>query len=130
MSSFKTNPLIPFLSWILFSSNLLHALERGQKRPTLQVVKIGGGSNIQEENTLKDINNYAELKHDSRASLPSSFTICVSVLATTENRNPMLFNILGNDGSQWFSAVVRQIGDFVGKKFKYPEANQYVNLDT
>ena len=116
MSSFKTNPLIPFLSWILFSSNLLHALEGGQQKPTLAVVKIGGGSNIQEENTLKDINNYAELKHDSRASLPSSFTICVSVLATTENRNPMLFNILGNDGSQWFSAVVRQIGDFVGKK--------------
>ena len=42
----------------------------------------------------------------------------------------MLFALLGNDGSQWFSAVVRQIGDFVGKKFKYPEAKLYVKLDT
>ena len=30
----------------------------------------------EDQNTLKEIHTYAELKHDPHASLPSSFTIC------------------------------------------------------
>ena len=89
---------------------------------------IGGFS--RQSYTLRDIRNYAELKHDPGASLPSSFTICVSVLVTTENLDPFLFSLTRNDGRQWFSAAVRQLGNFVGKKFFYEGANQYAHLDT
>ena len=131
MSSYNKNPIILFLSWLLFSSNSLHASEDPQRKPTTKVVVIGGGGECNYGSTLKDIPNYAELKHDPKASLPSSFTICVSVLATTQNLNPILFSLLGNDGRQLFSAQIKQnLGDFVGKKFFYPEASQYVNLDT
>ena len=46
--------------------------------------------------SLKDIHTYSELKYDPLASLPSSFTICVSILVTTNNLRPSLFTLLGN----------------------------------
>ena len=80
MSSSNKNLIILLLSWLLFSSNSLHASEDPQRKPTTKVVVIGGGGDCNYGNNLKDILNYAELKHDSKASLPSSFTICVSVM--------------------------------------------------
>ena len=130
MSSYNKNPIILLLCWLLFSSNSLHASEDPQRKPTTKVVVIGGGGECNYGSTLKDIPNYAELKHDSKASLPSSFTICVSVLATMQNRQPVLFTLLRNNGSQWFSAQIRQAADFVGKQFFYPEPNHFTNFDT
>ena len=46
--------------------------------------------------SLKEVLAYSELKCDPQSSLPSSFTICVSVLATTQNLRPVLFTLLGN----------------------------------
>ena len=119
------------LIFVVFLSNSLpNALKDQKRKPTTKVVVIGGGMKEVKKTTLREINNFAELKLDPRASLPSSFTICVSVLATTENLNPILFSLLRNDEKQWFAAVIHQLGDFVGKKFFYAGANQFVNLDT
>ena len=52
--------------------------------------------------TLEEVHTYAELKHDSRASLPDSFTIC-STIVTTSCQNyayPAFFTILDNNGTQ------------------------------
>ena len=57
---------------------------------------------------LKDVHTYAELKSDPRADLPSSFTICSSVM-TTYNANgnqPHMFNMLGNDGNSWLAPIM------------------------
>ena len=110
MSSHEKNFLLLLLFSFLLSSNSVHGLEDQQRKPTTKVVMIGSHSE-ELRNTLGDINNYAELKHDPRASLPTSFTICVSVLVTTMNLWPFLFSLLRNDGFQSFSAENRQLGD-------------------
>ena len=38
--------------------------------------------------TLEEVHTYAELKHDPRASLPDTFTIC-SAIMTTQCQNPL-----------------------------------------
>ena len=54
---------------------------------------------------LKDVHTYAELKEDHRADLPSSFTICSSVM-TTYGSKQILFNVLGNDGNSWLESFL------------------------
>ena len=54
---------------------------------------------------LKDVHTYAELKNDHRADLPSSFTICSSVM-TTYGSKQILFNVLGNDGNSWLESFL------------------------
>ena len=134
MSRNKKSLLPLLLACFLLSSNSVHGLEDQQRKPATKVVITGSGKGQSYAMSLRDISNYAELKHNPRASLPSSFTICVSVLATTQHSapggGPILFSLLGNDEKQWFSAKISQIGDFVGRKFKYPGANQFVNHDT
>ena len=52
--------------------------------------------------TLEEVHTYAELKHDPRASLPDSFTVC-STIMTTGCQSPawlMVFNILDNNRDQ------------------------------
>ena len=123
----QRRPLILLLSWFLFSSNTLHGLEYQQSKSQTKVVMTGsveGG-----RNTLKGIEQYAELKNDQVASLPSSFTICVSVLATTQNGLwPTLFSLLRNDGFQSFSAEIRHLGDFVGRNFYICKLTNMRNL--
>ena len=101
----KKSPLLLLLACFLLSSNSLHGLEDQQRKPATKAVITGSGRG--HSYALRDISNYAELKLDPRASLPSSFTICVSVLATTQHSapggGPILFSLLGNDGKQWFS---------------------------
>merc|ERR1711963_253272 len=48
--------------------------------------------------TYKEVNTYAELKHDPRGDLPAAFTICSSAM-TTYGWAKLLFNILGKDGN-------------------------------
>ena len=62
-----------------------------------------------EKKTLEEVHSYAELKHDSRASLPDSFTVC-STIMTTSCPNyawPSFFTILDNDRAQYLSPNVR-----------------------
>ena len=60
--------------------------------------------------TLGEVHTYAQLKKDPRADLPSSFTICSSVMTTYETYGQMLFNLLGDDGNSWLE-VFLQVGD-------------------
>ena len=110
ISSHKNYPFVLFL--LLFvSSKLLygiHGFENQQTIPTTKFAVINHDNCFScpwEFSSLKDV-TYSELKYDPRASLLSSFTICVSVLVTTYNRSPSLFTLLGNDGRPLFSATV------------------------
>ena len=53
--------------------------------------------------TLEEIHTYAELKHDPRASLPDSFTVCSTIRTTgcQSDSWPMFFNILDNNRGQF-----------------------------
>ena len=55
--------------------------------------------------TLKEVHTFAELKHDPRASLPDSFTICSEIM-TTKCQNfvwPTYFTLLDNNRTQLIS---------------------------
>ena len=62
--------------------------------------------------TLEEIHTYAELKHDPRASLPDSFTVCSTVMITgcQSNMWPTFFNIL-DDNRNHFLAPVLRVGE-------------------
>ena len=79
--------------------------------------------------SLKGVPTYSELKSDPRASLPSSFTICVSVLVMTYSLNP-LFTLLGSDGQPWFSAEIERIPPFGGRRFYDRVAGKFAKSDT
>ena len=55
--------------------------------------------------SYKEVNTYAELKHDPRRDLPVAFTICSSVM-TTYGTTKILFNILGKDGNSWLEPLL------------------------
>ena len=56
--------------------------------------------------TLDEIRSYAELKSDPRADLPSSFTICSSVM-TTYGSGQIFFTLLGKDGNKWLGSLLK-----------------------
>ena len=63
--------------------------------------------------TLKDSHTYVELKHDPKASLPTSFTICSMVMAPFDGLL-QIFNLLGKDGQQFLPAVIYQYASSEG----------------
>ena len=135
VSSYKIYPfallVLLFVSSDFYSGT--HGLENRQTIPATSLVVINHDHCPSCQlwvSSLKDVHTYSELKHDPRASLPSSFTFCVSVLVTTKNLLPSLFTILGNDGQPWFSAKIEQLGSFVGRQFKYPVVNSKAKMDT
>ena len=115
--------LFALLLLFFVSSNLfhgIHGLENQQQLPANQLVVINHGfcqSCSREFKSLKDVHTYSDLKYDPRASLPSSFTFCVSVLVTRNNLGPPLFTSLGNDGQPWFSAKIAQFGSFCAEYY-------------
>ena len=136
ISSYNGYALV--LSVLFFvSSNLLYGADgAGKQSPAkkLDVIhhEICESYNSENLKTLKDVHTYSQLKYDPRASLPSSFTICVSVLVTIDNLRPSLFTLLGNDGQPWFSAQIRPDlkGNFAGRQFFYPVQNQFAKVET
>ena len=77
---------------------------------------------VRGKKTLEEVHTYAELKHDPRASLPHSFSICSSIMRTTCCPTcpwPSFFAIL--DLSQ-FLAACRNQGSLGNSKFQmiYP----------
>ena len=48
---------------------------------------------------------YAELKNDSRESLPDAFTVCSTIMAAGKNW-PILFNMLDNNGDQFLAPTL------------------------
>ena len=67
--------------------------------------------------TLEEVHTYAELKHDPRASLPESFTVCSTIMTTgcQSYAWPTLFNILDNNRDQ-FLAPVLGVGDIESRR--------------
>ena len=135
ISSHKNYPFVLFLLLFVSSKlfNGIHGFENQQTIPTTKFAVINHESCMScpgEFSSLKDVDTYSQLKYDPQASLPSSFTICVSVLVTTYNRDPSLFTVLGNDGRPWISARIQQFPNFVGKQFVYPSANKVAKIDT
>ena len=61
--------------------------------------------------SLEKVHTFAELEHDPRASLPSSFTVCATLLSVINNQNPMFFTLLGKDGNSWFQARLNQVSE-------------------
>ena len=60
--------------------------------------------------TLKEVHTYAELKNDPRASLPDSFTVCSTIMATdcVHPQYPAFFNILNTNSGQFLVPLLRQ----------------------
>ena len=112
------------LVFFVFSSDFFHeiqGLENQQEVSKTKSVVInhelchscGNPNAFAQTPSLNDVNTYSELKYDPRGLLPSQFTICASVLVTTENLNPSLFTLLGNDGQPWFSATIFRRGTYL-----------------
>ena len=59
--------------------------------------------------TLEEVHTYAELKHDPRASLPDSFTVCSSILTTGcgSDRWSTFFTILDNNKTQLLAPMYK-----------------------
>ena len=57
------------------------------------------------QKTLEEVHTYSELKHDPRASLPDSFTICSTIMTSgcQSSSWPTFFNILDDNRSQFLS---------------------------
>ena len=57
------------------------------------------------KNTLEEVHTYAELKHDPRASLPESFTICSTIKTPScpIRAYPTFFSVLDNDRAQFLA---------------------------
>ena len=55
-----------------------------------------------DQKTLEEVHTYAELKHDPRASLPDSFTICSAIMTTNcqNGKWPTYFTLLDNNRNQ------------------------------
>ena len=60
-----------------------------------------------DKETLEGLNALAVLKTDPRADLPSSFTICSSVMSKKVKEWLILFMILGEDGNNWLASLMR-----------------------
>ena len=86
--------------------------ERGEPKLTASVSLAFCDSSLHEEDkmgkkSLEEIHTYAEFKHDPRASLPDSFTIC-STIITTNCPNyiwPAFFTILDNTRTQFLAPI-------------------------
>ena len=59
------------------------------------------------KNRMEELHTYAELKHDLRASLPDSFTVCSTILIPKCPNYvwPTFFTILDNNGAQFLAPV-------------------------
>ena len=63
--------------------------------------------NMMGTKTLETVQAYSELKHDPRASLPDSFTICSTIMTTScpDSPWPAFFTILNNERAQFLAPI-------------------------
>ena len=96
ISSYKKYPFAPFLLFFVLS-NLFVGISGVGKEQNISANKLAVINHEPcqscpgEVSSLKDVDTYSVLKFDPRASLPSSFTICVSVLVRTIDLHPNFF---------------------------------------
>ena len=80
--------------------------------------------------TLEEVHTYAELKNDPRADLPSSFTICSSVmtykyLISKYGSWQLFFTLLGKDRNPWLGSALRVVDEETS--FYYKKDALYVS---
>ena len=103
--------ILSFLLYSLVITDEMTYLEPKSIGKTLSVVNLEfcqsclSAEEKEGKETYKEVLNYAELKHDPRANLPSSFTICSSAMRTYGG-DQMFFNILGKDGNSWLQPIL------------------------
>ena len=96
LSSYKKYPFAPFLLFFV-STDLFVGISGVGNEPNISANKLSVINHEPcqscpgEVSSLKDVDTYSVLKFDPRASLPSSFTICVSVLVRTIDLHPNFF---------------------------------------
>ena len=62
--------------------------------------------------TLQELDTYAQLRKDSRSSLPYDFTIC-SIIFSTNNDEHYPLTLLGSDEDlDWFEEEIKNNGEF------------------
>ena len=94
------------------NTNALTNFEKGSKIAKVGVTTYVVNHEIEKEeddkDTLEEVHTYAQFKRDPRANLPSSFTICSSVMTTYYKNKQMqvFFNLLGNDGNRWLGSFL------------------------
>ena len=81
-SQYKEYPLA-FLVLFFVSSDLFNGI-RANKLAVINH-EVCRSCPRERVSSLKDVPTYSELKYDPRASLPPSFTICVSVFVARDN---------------------------------------------
>ena len=92
---------------------------------------VYGSAGQQRKPTTKTLRDtHTKLENDPKASLPSMFTICVSVLVTAHQNYPKLFILLGDDGNRWFDVSINPLRQFFGKRFRYMRFNRFGKIDT
>ena len=130
----SSNARVPVVLLVLFicslkSSQAVSSSADQQRRlpTTTRVININGQKSV---SSLREARTYVELKTGSQDSFPSSFTICVSVLVTAQNRWPLLFTLVGKDDNQWFAAHFIQLSDLFDKMYFYTNANRFVQVET
>ena len=120
---------------LFVSSNLFNGIRGSKNHPNKSATKLAVinhelcKSSPKGVSSLKEVPTYSELKYDPRASLPSSFTICLSVLVMTNSLRP-LFTLLGSDDQPWFSAEIERITPFDVRRFWDRVASKYAKTDT
>ena len=60
-----------------------------------------------DKKTLEEVHTFAELKHDPKASLPESFTICSAIMTTNCQNSwwPTYFTLLDNSRNQLLAPI-------------------------
>ena len=84
--------------------------EKSVSQGTMDLTNVVSLSNLDNtrKETLEEVDTYAELKHDPRASLTDSFTICSTIMTTSSCSAcpfPVFFTILDNDRAQFLAPI-------------------------
>ena len=76
-----------------------------QSGPKTDVIKHLHDDNLVFKNSYKELETYAELSDDPKASLPSTFTIC-SAAMRSRGTDQVFFSLLGRDGEPFVGALM------------------------
>ena len=105
----KSTSLLLKLALIFFCTLQNHVLIKGAtiaqdqipKKQTTNVVNVKNCDKcVWPHERMKDVQTYAELKRDRKASLPDTFSFCFDSM-TTHDANQIFFVLLGKDSNTW-----------------------------
>ena len=76
---------------------------------------------------MKDVQTYAELKRDRKASLPDTFSFCFGSM-TTHGTNQIFFVLLGKDSNTWLPLGVSKDGNLATRFHHWAELDSEIPL--